>query len=308
MNKSGQIGIIFHWGIYSVPAYDSMDSLRKRKVGNGSEWYYRRLTESGDFRPISGYKETQEYHKKNYGDLDYYDFAQIFNKSISQAKFNWDDLFTQLVNKNISYIILTTKHHDGFCLWDTKTTEHKSSRNLVGEFVNVARKYKLKVGFYYSWLEFSSSITKNFISSVINPQIEELEKYKPDYWWFDGDWAIKTQIAKTCIGKIVQSLRTKSLINSRVGLAPYDIRIFGDRTLPDRLPDENWEFIFTIGESWGYNRMQESIDYMSGKAMHKIYKYTMGLNGNFLINFGPKPDGTLDPNELKSYNEFIKLI
>ena len=64
-------GVIFHWGLYSVPAYDDTKSCKKRSIQNGSEWYLRRLRETGTFRPISGWKETQEFHKANYGDKPY---------------------------------------------------------------------------------------------------------------------------------------------------------------------------------------------------------------------------------------------
>ena len=71
-------GIIFHWGVYSVPAYDDPTSAARRKIQNGSEWYAKRLSETGAFRPVTGWKETQEHHKKLYGAASYEDFASKF--------------------------------------------------------------------------------------------------------------------------------------------------------------------------------------------------------------------------------------
>ena len=88
----------------------------------------------------------------------------------------------------------------------------------------------------------------------------------------------------------------------------FDIKVFGDRMYPNRNPGYNWEYIFTIGHSWGYNQCQEDNDYKSGKKIKQLYDIVNNMNGNFLINFGPKMDGTLDENELKSYNKFMKLI
>ena len=77
---------------------------------------------------------------------------------------------------------------------------------------------------------------------------------------------------------------------------------------PNKSPKFNWEYIFTIGHSWGYNRCHENKDYKSGDEISKLYKIVKKMNGNFLINFGPKIDGALDENELRSYNEFMEII
>jgi hypothetical protein len=65
MNNNTELGCIFHLGIYSVMGFDDIKSSRKRNLKNGSEWYLKRLIEKGNYRPVSGWKETQEYHKNN---------------------------------------------------------------------------------------------------------------------------------------------------------------------------------------------------------------------------------------------------
>ena len=301
-----KMGLIFHWGLYSVTGYDDIESLRRRRMKNGSEWYYRRLTEKSDYRPISGHKSTKEYHNKKYGNMSYYDLKEKFDEKTKD--FSFDNIFKQLVNDNIHYVILTAKHHDGFCLWDTKTTKNKSERDLLKDFIEGAKKYNLMVGIYYSWFEFNRSITKVFMNEVLLPQMRELRLYNPDYWWFDGEWEIKTQIAKKTISKVVRVLRKSAIVNSRVSDDNYDIKVFGDRMYPNKTPKFNWEYIFTIGHSWGYNRCHENYDYKSGNEISKLYKIVKKMNGNFLINFGPKIDGTLDENELRSYNEFMETL
>lgn len=78
-------GIIFHWGIYSVPAFDDPKSASRRKTQNGSEWYLKRLmTQEGAYRPVSGWKETQAYHAEHYPEMKYEDFASQFSPT------SWD--------------------------------------------------------------------------------------------------------------------------------------------------------------------------------------------------------------------------
>lgn len=73
------LGIIVHYGLYSIYAYDDITSAKRRKIQNGSEWYYPRLLETGSFRPISGHVETQNYHCKYYENCDYFDQSQNLN-------------------------------------------------------------------------------------------------------------------------------------------------------------------------------------------------------------------------------------
>jgi alpha-L-fucosidase len=300
------IGIIFHWGLYSVTGFDDIKSVRRRKMKNGSEWYYKRLYEKSDYRPISGHKETKLYHEKSFNSRDYYDLSKEFNDNTEY--FDFDSIFSKLINDKISYVILTAKHHDGYCLWNTETTDKKSKKDLIDNFFKAAEKYNIKIGLYYSWFEFGKSMTIDFINKVVIPQINELKKYKPFYWWFDGDWEIKTKYAHNAVKNIVEDLRKDAIVNSRIVNNLHDITIFGDREYPEYTPPYKWEYIFTIGHSWGYNKAQEKCDYKDGKEIKRLYDIVMEKKGDFLINFGPKMNGELDENELKSYNDFIDII
>lgn len=132
------IGVIVHWGIYAVPAFDSIASAKRRNIQNGSEWYLKRLSTPADggFRPTSGWKETKEFHKKTYGDnYPYADFAKEFTADALDLD-QWMTIFKSM---GARYAVLTAKHHDGFCLWPTKTTKFNAvdgapaKRDLVGK-------------------------------------------------------------------------------------------------------------------------------------------------------------------------------
>ncbi len=316
------IGVIFHWGLYSIPGYDDIKSSRRRKMQNGSEWYLKRLEENGNFRPISGWKETQAFHEENFPDIEYKDFAKQF---VCDG-WNPDDWMKMCKENNAEYVILTSKHHDGFCLWDTKTTEYNcassSKQDLLKEFCQSARKYGLKVGIYYSWSEFGKGCTKDYMNNTVTEQMKELEKYKPDIWWFDGDWSCSTKYSKELVTSICKGLKEKNpnvKINDRIALnkelkddknylGEATHRNYGDRFMPEETPKVKWEHINTIGISWGYNKMQEECDYKTGDELYELYEEVRMKHGDFLINFGPKADGTLDDNEVKSFLRLSELI
>ena len=277
-------------------------------MGNGSEWYLARLMDKGTYRPLSGHAETKKYHVEHYGELDYYDFADEFTAE------HWDpDSWMTLAKEaGASYVILTAKHHDGYCLWDTATTPRNSvacgsHRDLLGEFRDSAVAHGLQFGIYYSWSEFGKNMTGAYLNDTLIPQIGELEKYKPDIWWFDGHWAIKTQMAISAINRIVLRLKAApSIVNDRIpDPAMSSYRVYEDRHLPKVAPEGPWEHINTIGASWGANRAATT--YKSGAALLKLYQSVTEYDGRFLINLGPLADGTLLPGEIASLQAFAKL-
>lgn len=314
------IGLIFHWGLYAVPAYDDIKSVYKRKMKNGSEWYLKRLKETGTFRPISGWKETQEYHKKIYGNLDYYEFKNDFGENVNEQTF---DIWMKLAKEiGASYVILTAKHHDGFCLWNTTTTNKKTERDYLQMFKDSALRHNIKFGIYYSWTEFMISCNKEYVLNIMCKQMDELIGYNPDVFWFDGHWSCKTKFCIEKINEICNKIKTNNpnvMINDRIprndkkyenlnflGNATY--RVYSDRCIPDVKPDVKWEHINTIGYSWGRNKEQKECDYKSGNELYNLYSKVCNMNGNFLINLGPNKNGILDENEIKSLIIFRKMI
>lgn len=304
-----QFGIIIHWGIYADPGYDDIKSARFRKLQNGSEWYYKRLTENNVFRPTSGHIETKEWHSNHYNNKDYFSFT--INEMVDVKQ--WIKCAKE---SNAKYIILTAKHHDGYCLWPSKYALHHTNRNIIKDFCEEAKNQDIDYGIYYSWMEFDKGITKDFIKNTIKPQINELLKYKPKIWWFDGHWEIKTDFAQKEIASICKQLiKIGCRINDRIPVSHFEnfdtecniLRVFEDRHIPVIKPETRWEHINTIGISWGFNSQQEKEDYKSGKELFDLYKKVVGMNGNFLLNIGPNHNGNIDENEMKSLKEFTKL-
>ena len=302
-----ELGLIIHMGLYSVYGFDDIKSLRRRKTQNGSEWYQRRLTEKSDYRPVSGHVATKEYHKEHYGDASYYDVISQFDEdSLFWRPDVWMKAF---VKRKVDYVILTAKHHDGFCLFDTKTTSCKSKRNIIGEFVESARKYGIKVGIYYSLCEFNVNVTKKYIEEIMLPQMAELRKYKPDIWWFDGHWCFSTKFAHNSLKELSKLLKEDNPdveINDRI-VYDYTYNNFSDRHIPEVKPETKWESVQTIGISWGFCRTQERKDYKTGEELFDLYKKVKELGGKFLLNLGPQSNGIFDENEAKSLVSFCEM-
>ena len=313
-------GVILHWGLYAVPAYDTVESARKRKIQNGSEWYLKRLTEKNKFRPTSGWNETQKFHKEHFGEQSYEQFAEQFNKE--SANFNpmtWAQMCKDI---GVQYVILTAKHHDGFCLWATKTTSFHSEIDHLKNLKDALDIVGIDFGIYYSWTEFNKDCTQDYMNKIMIPQIRELITYQPKIFWFDGDWNCKTQISLTTIDKLCNEIK-KALpgiqINDRIGhkternddpnylgLATY--RVYADRAIPTTKPQVPWEHINTIGLSWGRNSYQESKDYKSSEELLELHRQVKRLGGHFLLNLGPNPDGTWDPEEERIIVTFGQLL
>jgi len=312
-----ELGLIFHWGPYAVPAYDDVSSARRRRTLNGSEWYRKRLeSKQKGFRVVSGCAATQALHATRFPGKNYEHFGALFDAASAEADFQpWMKLAVELKSQ---YVILTAKHHDGFCLWPTKTTKFCSTRDLLGGFIKAARAHKLRVGLYFSWMEFSEPCTKLYLSKV-QDQLAELSKYEVDLYWFDGDWECTSQYARRLMRSTAAALIARGIqVNDRIGLtreqqqnANYltdvSFRNYHDRELPKITPLVPWEHINTVGLSWGRNKQQEDKDYKSGEALQALHTTVKLLRGRLLLNLGPDVDGQLDPREVRSLVRFGHL-
>jgi alpha-L-fucosidase len=202
---NAKFGIFIHWGLYSVPAFavtsrsiiEPSGSVDRRANNPYAEWYLNTLRINGS--------PTEKYHIKTYGkQFQYYDFISIFNEKIKE----WDpDQWAELFKKvGAKYVVITTKHHDGFLLWPSKSPNPKkknfsTSRDIVGELTKAVKENGMKMGFYYSgtfdWSFNPNPITDtaSFITNgILTPEYIEyannhwyelIDRYKPSILWND---------------------------------------------------------------------------------------------------------------------------
>ena len=317
--REAKFGIFIHWGVYSVPAWRKVES---EKYGSYAEWYYARVM----------YNETnggKEFHDKNYGEnFEYRDFASQFKAELFDPNF-YADLISQ---SGAKYVVLTSKHHDGYCLWPTKN-KHKINwnsndigpkRDLVGELTAAIRKKGLKMGLYYSMIEWENTQTHRtesgfflpkkimdkyiisqdkYINETLIPELKELVmNYHPSLLFSDGgEWDLDEEDSQTknFLSWLYNETEVKDeiVVNDRFfkGMpgnhGDYYSSEYNDAEHIQQ--DQPWEESRGIGGSYGFNRAENWYDYNSTKELVYELIDIVSRGGNLLLNIGPAADGTI---------------
>jgi alpha-L-fucosidase len=296
--RNGKFGIFIHWGVYSVPAYCSK--------GNYAEWYQNALTR-GDTATI-------KYHKEKFGNRTYYDLANDFKAEL----FNPDEWAKVFEASGAKYIVLTSKHHDGFCLWPSKDANRDwgfawnavdagPHRDLLGDLFAAVRKTSVHAGMYFSLYEWYDPLwlhdKPKYVSAHMWPQMKELvNKYKPDVFWTDGDWEGSDSLWKS--REFLAWLYNESPVKDKV--VTYDrwgsgVRFHhGEVYTPEYQPelsfdDHYWEENRGMGFSYGYNREEDAWDYNSAQSLVLQLIDKVSRGGNFLLDIGPDEHGKIPP-------------
>lgn len=309
--EDAKLGIFIHWGLYSVPAWATpIGELGKVdwnvwfKNNPYAEWYLNTLKIEGS--------PTQKHHKETYGDnFDYIDFIPEFNESIKKWKpEEWAQLFGEV---GARYVVLTTKHHDGFTLWPSqvknpnrKDDQQGAERDLVGELSKAVRGQGMKMGLYYSggldWSFYEPPITgrddvrgtvvqtPEFTAYVDAHWRELIEKYQPAILWND----ISYPKAGDTLGIFSDYYNEfpDGVINNRWGVEFNDFTTPEYRTY-DTAQEEKWESCRGLGYSFGYNRAEGPEHMLSIDELVDFFIDIVSKNGNLLLNIGPKADGSL---------------
>lgn len=304
--EDAKFGIFIHWGPYSVPAWSPK--------GTYSEWYQywlqsKSLFGNGKFKG----DEVYQYHKKTYGeDFDYYEFADSFTADLFEPD-EWAKLFEDAGAK---YIVLTSKHHDGFTLWPNEqandrgfpwnSMETGAKRDLVGELTTAVKKTDVKMGLYYSLYEWYHPLWKNdkekFVDEHFLPQVKDLvQKYDPDILWADGEWDMEYEKWRT--PELLAWLYNESvgkdhiLLNDRwgKGIRQNHGGYYTTEYEAGKVFDKPWEECRGMGFSFGYNQNEDAADYNSTRALLLMLIDIVSNGGNLLLDIGPDKRGNIPP-------------
>jgi len=292
--EDAKLGIFIHYGIYAVN-------------GIAESWSFK----NNQISYVDYMKQLNGFTAKNYD----------ANK--------WAKLFRDAGAK---YAVLTSKHHDGVALWDTKLSDVSvvkktpAARDLIVPFAKALRNEGLKVGIYFSHLDWShpdyatvfnaNDKTHDKIDPFDNPksgvedqarwskfvdfrngQLKELyDLVNPDLWWFDGDWTRTGEQWKMKeLRQSMLSWNPNAILNARMAG-------FGDYATPEQGvpifgPEGPWELCMTINDSWGYQKQdhnQKSVNYII-----RTFADCISMGGNLLLDAGPKEDGTFTSEQTK---------
>lgn len=307
--KDAKFGIFIHWGVYSVPAWAPVgkDYATYSKY---SEWYWNRLVT--DSSKVG--KAFRAYHNNTYGpNTKYQDFAPLFKAELFNPQ-QWADIFK---NAGAQYVVLTSKHHDGFALWPSAEAWNWNSvdvgphRDLAGDLSDAVKAKGLHMGFYYSLYEWFNPLYKNnvnqYVSEHMIPQLKDLVvRYKPDIIWPDGEWEHPSATWKSTefLAWLYNESPVKKsvVVNDRWGketrskhggyyTTEYDIVHNEDAS--SKKFDHPWEECRGIGGSFGYNRNESLADYETSDALVHMLIQKVARGGNLLLDIGPAADGTI---------------
>lgn len=307
--EDSKFGIFIHWGLYSVPSWGPVgDSIGV--YDKYAEWYWNKLLNSGS--KVNKY--FVQFHQKTYGpNFKYQDFAPMFKAEL----FNPDAWASIFKKSGAKYVVLTSKHHEGFTLWPSAQSWNWNSvdagphRDLCGDLSEAVKKEGLHMGFYYSLYEWFNPIYRSDLNSYVDnhmiPQMKDLvTRYQPDILWTDGEWDKPSKDWKS--EQFLAWLYNSSSVKDRVvvndrwgsetrskhgGFFTTEYGLVGDKEGLDEVNLRPWEECRGIGTSFGYNRNENLDSYSTSKELIKILVSTVSAGGNLLLDIGPAADGTI---------------
>lgn len=268
--REARFGMFIHWGLYS-------------QLGR-HEWVMNR-----ERTPMAEYEKLAESWQVKPWPAD--EWARLAKES------------------GMKYMVMTTKHHEGFCLWNTQQTPYNAyrlgpKRDLVAEYVEACRKHGLKVGFYYSLMDWhhpdgalcakDEAARRRFLDFTQGCVRELVSNYgKIDILWYDVSWPLASPEAweSARMNAMVREIQPHILINNRSQL-PED---FGtpEEHVTAESEGRDWEACMTFNGSWGYMPIAPAEDWLRPRQVLDMLRVASSGQGNLLLNIGPKPDGSV---------------
>ncbi|QNN24652.1 hypothetical protein HED60_21040 [Planctomycetales bacterium ZRK34] len=297
--RNAKFGMFIHWGVYSVPAgtYDG------KQIGGIGEWIMNR------------------------GKIPC-DVYQKYAKDFVPSKYDPDAWAQLAADAGMKYMVITSKHHDGFALFPSDVTKWDIAdaspygKDLIGPLAKAARAQGLKFGLYYSqaqdwnhpggaasgghWDTAQDGDMDRYLKEIAVPQVREiLTRYKPDILW----WDTPTNMSKERAELFMPLFKDQPdiITNNRLG-GGYR----GDTETPEQhIPatgykDRDWEVCMTMNDTWGYKSYDHNWK-STADLLHKLCDI-VSKGGNFLLNIGPRPDGTIPQESIDRLHEVGKWM
>jgi len=293
--KEARFGLFIHWGLYAVPA----GVWKGREVPGIGEWIMNR----GKI-PVADYRQ----------------FAKNFNP----VKFNAEEWVKMAKNAGMKYIVITSKHHDGFAMFKSKDSFNivdatPFKRDIVAEMAAACKKYGIRLGLYYSqaqdwnhpggaasgghWDSAQNGNMDQYIDKVAVPQVKEILTHYGTIsviWW---DTPIDMNAERA--GKIMDAVKATQpdiIMNNRLGAG-----VAGDLETPEQYipatgyPGLNWESCMTMNNTWGFKSNDNN--WKSSKTLIRNLVDIASKGGNYLLNVGPTADGIIPAPSVERFQQ-----
>lgn len=313
--RDATFGMFIHWGAYAVPG----GIYEGKEVKGIGEWIMHSAT-----IPIPVYEQ----------------YVKQFNPTSFNAK-EWASIAKQA---GIKYIVITSKHHDGFCLWDSKITNYDImdaapfKRDILKELSDACKEAGIKMCFYHSimdWHQPDAESPKDYAhqhnpnanwakyrEEYLKPQLKELiEKYDPAVLWFDGEWIPEwTEEQGKDLYAFLRKLKPDLIINNRVGKGRSGMQgmnkykdAAGDFGTPEQeilegTSDQDWESCITMNDTWGFKKNDHN--WKSTQVLIDQLVDIAAKGGNYLLNVGPTAEGLIpgpSVERLKQMGDWLKI-
>lgn len=306
--RDATFGMFIHWGPYAVPA----GIYEGKEVKGIGEWIMHNAK-----IPIPVYEE--------------------YVKQFNPISFNAKEWAAIAKAAGIKYIVITSKHHDGFCLWDSKITNYDImdaapfKRDILKELTDACKEAGIKMCFYHSimdWHQPDAESPKGYAhqhnpnakwatyrEEYLKPQLKELiEKYDPAVLWFDGEWIPEwTEEQGKDLYAYLRKLKPDLIINNRVGKGRSGMQgmnkykdAAGDFGTPEQeilegTSDQDWESCITMNDTWGFKKNDHN--WKSTQVLIDQLVDIAAKGGNYLLNVGPTAEGFIPEPSVERLKE-----
>jgi alpha-L-fucosidase len=300
--RDAKFGMFIHWGLYAIPSGE----WKGKEIGGTGEW----IMNSARI-PIPEY--------------------ELLAKQFNPVRFDADQWVQIAKNAGVKYIVITSKHHDGFCLWDSKVTKYDIvdatpfKRDMLGELAEACHNQGIRLCFYHSIMDwhhpdaqgpnyptYNTTRKRNphfgrYAKKYLKPQIKELLTKYGDIGvlWFDGEWIPEwTEPQGRDMYDFVLGLQPNIIVNNRVGKGRGGMKgltkkgyFAGDFGTPEQeipntgMPGVDWESCMTMNDTWGYKKNDHKWK-SAEDLLHKLVEI-VSKGGNFLLNVGPTAEGLI---------------
>ena len=323
---AAKLGIFIHWSVGAVPAYAPLANIaeleRQPPDPDGVSKFWRRLPHAIAYQNalLIPDSPTVHHHAAHHGELPYEAFAARFRDELLPAcdPGAWADLCARA---GARYVVLTTKHQDGFALWPSAhRNPHKdgwqSQRDVVGETAEAVRAHGMRFGTYYcAGLDgafgplpitgLDSMIaalpqTQEYLDYVTAHWRELIERYEPSLAWndyaFPGPREHLRELLREYVRRVPDGV-VNNRFQERAGTHLDPCPVYSDFVTPEYSsegsPERKWEMCRSIGLSFGYNALESERTYMSAEALVHLLADVVARGGNLLLNVNPTATGEI---------------